>query len=95
MTLLTGKLSYQNAQELAAAIRDGKSAPIEWVESNGTVIAKQFGDLKIIRPMPVACDDNPSGVIMMTTFATVQSPGKKIYVKFGPKIIVEFDEQSE
>ena len=95
MTLLTGKLSYQDAQELAAAIHDGKAAPIEWVEENGRVVAKQFGELRIIRPMPVACDGNSSGVIMMTTFATVQTPGKRIFVRFGPKSTVEFEEQSQ
>lgn len=94
MTLLTGKLSFQDAQALAAAIRDGKAAPLEWVDTNGTTIAKQFGELKVVRPMPVACDSNASGVVMVASFATVQSPGKKILVKLGPKTVVEFEEQA-
>jgi len=94
VTLLTGKLTFADAQALAAAIRDRKAAPIEWVDGNGATVAKQFGELKIVRPMPVACDSNPSGVVMIATFATVQTPGKRILVKFDPKLTVEFD-QSE
>lgn len=95
MTLLTGKLSYQDAQALASAIRDGKAAPIEWVDAAGKTLAKQFGELRIVRPMPVACEANASGVIMVATFASVQVPGKKIFVKFSPNVVVEFDEQAQ
>lgn len=95
LTLLTGKLTFQDAQALAVAIRDGKAAPLEWVDSRGKAIATQFGELKVIRPMPVACDANASGVIMMATFATVQTPSSKIWIKFNPQLTVEFNEQSE
>lgn len=95
LTMLTGKMTFQDAQALATAIHDRKAAPLEWVDSKGKTIATQFGELKVIRPMPVACDANSSGVIMMATFATVQTPPNKIWIKFDPKLTVEFDEQSE
>jgi hypothetical protein len=95
LTLLTGKLTFQDAQALAAAIHDKKAAPIEWVDAKGKNVSTQFGDLKIIRPMPVACDGNPSGVIMMADFPTLQQPGKTIRIKFDAKTTVDFEEQTE
>jgi hypothetical protein len=95
ITLLTGKMTFQDAQTLATAIREGKSPRLEWVDSKGKSIAQQFGDLKVIRPMPVACDDTPSGVIMMADFATAQNPGHVIRIKFDPRLTVEFEEQNE
>ena len=55
MTLLTGKLTFQEAQGLAKAINEKKASPFEWVDAGGKTIAKQFGDLKVVRPMPVGC----------------------------------------
>ncbi|HSP35906.1 MAG TPA: hypothetical protein VLU46_16455 [Thermoanaerobaculia bacterium] len=95
VTLLTGRLSFHDAQALAAAIRDGKAAPIEWVDDKGATIARPFGALKIVRPMPVACEENASGVVMIATFASGRTPAKKILVRFTPKNVVEFDEQGE
>lgn len=95
VTLLTGKLTFQGAQALAAAIRDGKAKPIEWVDSSGKSIARQFGDLKVIRPMPVGCDGNPSGVIMIAVFPAVQPTSRTMYVKLNPNNVVEFDQQAE
>ncbi len=95
ITLLTGKLTFQDAQALAAAIREGKSPRLEWVDSKGKSIAQQFGDLKVIRPMPVSCDDNPSGVIMVTDFATAQTPGRVIRIKLDAKLTVDFEEQGD
>ena len=95
VTFLTGKLTFQSARVLAAAIRDGKAAPLEWVDSSGKSIARQFGDLKVVRPMPVSCDGNSSGVIMIAVFPAVQSPSRKMLVKFDANNIVEFDQQSE
>jgi hypothetical protein len=94
VTLLTGKLTFQNAQTLAVAIRDGKAAPIEWVDESGKLIARQFGELKIIRPMPVGCDGNASGVIMIAIFPSPQAPTRKMFVKFE-KEVVAFEEQTE
>ncbi len=94
VTLLTGKLTYDEAQKLADAIGAGDAPPLEWVNDSGKVIARQFGELRVIRPMPVRCDDRPSGVVMTVTFATVQKPSKKIHVKLNTKKPVTFDEQS-
>ena len=95
VTLLTGKLTFQDAQALAAAIRERKAAPITWVDERGKTIATQFGELKVVRPMPVSCEGSASGVVMIATFATVQVPQKKILVKFSPTLTVEFEEQNE
>jgi hypothetical protein len=95
VTLLTGKLTFQTARMLAAAIRDGKAAPLEWVDASGKSIARQFGELKVVRPMPVSCDGNSSGVIMIAVFPAVQTPTHKMFVKFDANNVVAFDEQSE
>src|SRR5687767_96526 len=84
ITLLTGKLTYQEAQQLSAAIAEEKAPPLEWVAAGGKSIAKQFGELKIVRPMPVGCDDKPSGVIMIATFGTVMKPSRTLRVKLDP-----------
>ena len=95
VTFLTGKLTFQSALALAAAIRDHKAAPLEWVDSSGKSIARQFGDLKIVRPMPVGCDDNTSGVIMIAVFPSAQPPSHKMLVKLGGNNVIAFDEQAE
>ncbi|GAC1432132.1 MAG: hypothetical protein NVSMB68_04560 [Thermoanaerobaculia bacterium] len=95
VTFLTGKLTFQTAQALAAAIREGKASPIEWVDGSGKSIARQFGDLKVVRPMPVACDGNASGVIMIAVFPGAQPPGRRMFVKLDPKNVITFDEQSD
>ena len=58
VTLLTGKLTFQAAKALATAIHEGKASPLEWVDPSGKSIAKQFGELRVVRPMPVGCDGN-------------------------------------
>src|SRR6185503_6305071 len=63
VTLLTGKLTFQTAQELSYAIRDKKANPVEWVDEKGKVISRQFGELKVVKPIAVGCDGNTSGVI--------------------------------
>ena len=93
LTLLTGKISYQNALALAAAIREGKLPPIQWLSETGRTIAKAYGQLKVVRPMPVGCEGNSSGVVMIATFAAVQKPEKKIIIKFDPNTTVTFEEQ--
>ena len=93
ITLLTGKLTFQEAQQLSADITAQKAAPLEWVDGNGKTIARQYGELKVVRPMPVGCDDKPSGVIMIATFATVQKPSKTLSVKLSPETTVQFEQQ--
>lgn len=92
-TLLTGKLTYQEAQELAAAISDNKAPGIEWVDEQGKTIAKQYGALKVLRPMPVGCDGRTSGVVVTVQFPTSTKPAKKVFIKFDASSTVAFDEQ--
>ncbi|HVT02075.1 MAG TPA: hypothetical protein VHL58_01725 [Thermoanaerobaculia bacterium] len=94
MTLLTGMLTFPEAQELSKAIRANKKNPLEWVDTNGKVIAKQIGDLKIVQPMPVSCGDKTSGVVMNWTFMSAFAPTKKVKVKIDAETIVDFDEQA-
>lgn len=95
VTLLTGKLTFQEAQALAAAINKKASPPVEWVSDDGKTIAKQFGELKVVRPMPVGCDGKTSGVVMIVTFASSVIPAKKMLVKLDPETTVAFDQQAE
>jgi hypothetical protein len=95
VTFLTGKLTFQGAQALASAIREGKAAPLEWVDSSGKKIATQFGELKIVRPMPVGCDGNASGVIMIAVFPAARPPSRKMFVKLDSNNVIAFDEQGE
>jgi hypothetical protein len=85
VTLLTGKLTFEEAQDLAE--------PLEWVDAQGKLLAKQFGELRVVRPMPVGCDDKPSGVIMIATFVSARKPVDTMLVKLSPQTTVEFTEQ--
>jgi hypothetical protein len=93
VTLLTGKLTFQEAQTLAAAIQARRAPPLEWVADDGKSIGKQYGPLKIVRPMPVGCEGRRSGVVMIGTFITVQKPLKKMIVKLDDKTAVPFEQQ--
>jgi hypothetical protein len=89
VTLLTGKMTFQEAQAMA------DSATIEWVDEKGKTIARQFGKLKIVRPMPVGCDGRASGVVMIVTFGSSAPPTKKMSVKFDASTTVEFEQQAQ
>lgn len=93
VTLLTGKLTYEEAQALAAAIKDKTAPPVEWVDERGRTIARMLGDLEVVRPMPVGCDDKPSGVIVVATFLATRKPERVMYVKLIPNETIEFREQ--
>lgn len=95
VTLLTGKLTFQEAQDLAAAIAKKQAPPIEWLKEDGKLIAKQYGDLKIVRPMPVGCDGKSSGVVIVANFGSSLPPTKKMLVKLNENTTVEFEEQSK
>jgi hypothetical protein len=95
VTLLTGKLTFQEAQELAKNINDRKSPPLEWVDDSGKTVAKQFGELKVVRPMPVGCDGKTSGVVMIANFVTQNTPAKKMSVKLDANTTVVFEEQAQ
>ena len=95
VTLLTGKLTFQEAQALVDAIRKKQSPPLEWVNAQGKAVAKQVGDVKVVRPMPVGCDDKPSGVVMIATFGAGAPPSKKMFVKLDANTTVEFEQQAD
>ena len=94
ITLLTGKLTFQEAQELAAAINNKKAQPLQWVDDAGKLLATQVGELKVVRPMPVGCDGKASGVVMIATFGSVNQPSRKMNVKLDASNVVQFDEQT-
>lgn len=95
VTLLTGKLTFQEAQALSASIQKKTAPPVEWVGADGKTISKQFGELKVVRPMPVGCDGKTSGVVMIVNFATSSIPNKTMLVKLDPETTVTFDQQAE
>ena len=95
VTLLTGKLTFDEAKTLAAAIGDGKASPVEWVNESGRTVARQFGAMKVMRPMPVGCDGKASGSVVVVTFMMPTTPGKKLLLKLDPNTTVLFEEQSE
>ncbi|HYC59081.1 MAG TPA: hypothetical protein VEK79_05895 [Thermoanaerobaculia bacterium] len=93
VTLLTGKLTFQEAQSLAAAISKKQAPPLEWVNEDGKIVAKQYGELKVVRPMPVGCDGKTSGVVMVVSFGSSLPPSKKMHVKIDGDTTVAFDQQ--
>ena len=94
VTLLTGKLTYQEAQDLAKAIASKQSGPIEWLDESGKSVAKQYGELKVVRPMPVGCDGKTSGVVIVAQFGASLPPSKKMLVKLNADTTVTFEEQT-
>ena len=95
VTFLTGKLTFQEAQALAQSINQRQAPALEWVDDKGKVLAKQFGEIKVLRPMPVGCDGKKSGVVMTATFATANTPKRKMNLKINPETTVAFEEQGE
>jgi hypothetical protein len=94
ITFLTGKLTFQEAKDLSAAIAARERPPLEWVSDDGKAIAKQWGELKVVRPMPVGCDDKKSGVVMIAMFPTHNKPLRKMSVKFDADRTVTFEQQT-
>lgn len=95
VTLLTGKLTFQEAQALSKAIQAGQAPPLEWVNDAGKTLYKQIGELKVVRPMPVGCDGKTSGVVVIATFLTPLRPSKKMNVKLDANTTVAFEQQAE
>lgn len=95
VTLLTGKLTFQEAQALSKAIQAGTAPPLEWVNDAGKTLYKQIGELKVVRPMPVGCDGKTSGVVVIATFLTPLKPTKKLSMKLDPNTTVAFEQQTE
>jgi hypothetical protein len=94
VTLLTGKLTFQEANDLATAISKKQAPPVEWILADGKTYAKQHGDLKIVRPMPVGCDGKTSGVVIVAQFGAVRPPEGSMIVKLTPDTTVTFDQQN-
>ncbi|HEX9164173.1 MAG TPA: hypothetical protein VF980_20895 [Thermoanaerobaculia bacterium] len=93
VTLLTGMLTFDSARALADAIRQGKAAPLEWLDASGKTIAREVGFLKIVRPMPVGCDGNSSGVIMIAEFVATKPPANRMIIRLDANRTVVFEEQ--
>ena len=85
-----------DAQEAQAWPRppEERLPALEWIGEDGRSIAKQFGELKVVRPMPVGCDGKTSGVVMIVSFATGSAPQKKMQVKLNADTTVTFDQQA-
>jgi hypothetical protein len=94
VTLLTGKLTFQEATDLASAISKKQAPPVEWLLTDGKTHAKQYGDLKVVRPMPVGCDGKSSGVVIVASFGAVRPPEKAMIVKLTPETTVTFEQQN-
>ncbi len=96
VTLLTGKLTFQEAQALVESIRKNEAPPVEWVDDKGKTISKQFGDLKVVRPMPVGCDGKSSGVVLIVAFPGARVPSGKMMIKLDAAAeAVAFEEQKQ
>ncbi|MGZ5432156.1 MAG: hypothetical protein ACXW28_01085 [Thermoanaerobaculia bacterium] len=95
VTFLTGKLTFQEAQALATAIAKKQAPPLEWLSADGKTHAKQQGDLKVVRPMPVGCDGKTSGVVIVAQFGSALPPSRAMIVKLTPDTTVTFDEQAK
>jgi len=95
VTLLTGKLTFEEAKTLAQAIASHQAPLLEWIDDGGKVITRQFGDLKVMRPMPVGCDGRASGVVVIVTFMSLNTPTKKMSIKLDANTTVAFEEQGD
>ncbi len=93
MTLLTGVLDFDDAKKLAADIASGAHEPLVWVGRDGKQVAKQFGVLKVVRPMPVACGEKTSGVVVQAVFVSITMPSGTVRIEFDDDMTVDFEAQ--
>lgn len=93
MTLLTGMLNFDDAKTLAADIDSGAHGPLLWVGPDGKTISKQLGALKVVRPMPVACEGKSSGVVMQAVFVSIRQPSGTVRIVFDPDLTIDFEAQ--
>lgn len=93
LTLLTGSMTFQEAQALGKSVQ-AKKETVEWVDNNGKAVATA-AEFQPVRPMPVACGDKPSGAVVNVVFLTFANPSKSVTVKLGTDTIVTFEEQAK
>ncbi len=93
VTLLTGSLTFQEAQELGKNVT-AKKGTVEWIDDKGKAIAAA-AEFQAVRPMPVACGDKPSGAVVNVVFLTFANPSKSLIVKFPDGASVTFEEQAK
>ncbi|MFA6958927.1 MAG: hypothetical protein WC538_23900 [Thermoanaerobaculia bacterium] len=93
VTLLTGSITFQEAQELSKGVQT-KKAGVEWQDDKGKLIAAA-AEFQPVRPMPVACGDKPSGAVINVVFLTFANPSKAMTVKLGDVTTVTFVEQEK
>ena len=92
LTILTGRISYTEARVLAQAMNGHGAAAPELVDENGRTIMK-LADLKVIRPMPVSCDEKPSGVVLSTAILSPRQVSGTIYIKFDERNTIALEQQ--
>ncbi|MGK2858358.1 MAG: hypothetical protein ACSLFQ_14250 [Thermoanaerobaculia bacterium] len=92
-TLLTGSITFQEAQELAKIVQ-ARKASIDWLDDKGKVVSSA-AEFQPMRPMPVACGDKPSGAVINVVFLTFASPAKMMTIKLGDVTTVDFVEQDK
>ena len=68
---------------------------INQIDDKGKTISRQFGELKVVRPMPVGCDGKASGVVVIATFQTLVQPRGTMLVKLDANTTVTFEEQAD
>lgn len=93
MTLLTGKLTFQEAKELADAINSDQAPDLEWLDEKGKIITRSSGQVMAVRPMPVGCDEKKSGSVITATFLRNLPPSGKMIVRMKPDLVVTFEQQ--
>lgn len=94
VTLLTGMLTFAEAQELGQQLSTKSHAPVEWVDDNDKALASA-AVFQPVRPMPVKCADKPSGSVVNVTFLTAATPGSTMRIKFSETLTVDFTEQTK
>ena len=92
-TLLTGSITFQEAQDLAKIVQ-ARKASVEWLDDNGKAVAAA-AEFQAVRPMPVACGDKPSGAVLNVVFLTFAKSSKTITIKLGDIATVAFVEQDK
>ena len=92
LTVVTGKLTFTEAQKLAADV-DANKATITWTDRDGKPIVTALPGVQAQRPMPVGCDGRASGAAMAINFLRPTPPAGNIYLRFGDGEVVELEEQ--